>query len=364
MVIAWFRLPGGTVVVPSCCQFVPSHAQVSSSPLPPGTFPPNSTIRLRRESNVIAGKKRGDGIGPVDLDGFLVGGVAGDRVLERIQVDHDQLEGIDAAGLEVAERSVAADGTRKFLFRLRDGQTVESVIIPMEEHATFCISTQVGCGVGCVFCASGADGVIRLLIANTEIGQGTNTVMPMIAAEVLGVDPSEVELAPVDTSIVPNSGPTVASRTVMIVGGLVEGACDDLRRRLGLRDVWIKDESPNPTGSFKARGMSAAITRAVALGAQAVALPSAGNAAGDAAAGDAAAALAPPPRRKATAASRPRPCWEVTAVAAGLGLTAKLAAPAVEAARARQTSVTRDGRKAMTVFSGWAARAAFRSCCR
>jgi len=75
----------------------------------------------------------------------------------------------------------------------------------------------------------GADGVIRLLIANTEIGQGTNTVMPMIVAEVLGVDPSEVELAPVDTSIVPNSGPTVASRTVMVVGGLVSKAAARLR---------------------------------------------------------------------------------------------------------------------------------------
>ena len=71
--------------------------------------------------------------------------------------------------------------------------------------------------------------VIRLLIANTEIGQGTNTVMPMIAAEVLGVEPSEVELAPVDTSIVPNSGPTVASRTVMVVGGLVSKAAARLR---------------------------------------------------------------------------------------------------------------------------------------
>lgn len=47
--------------------------------------------------------------------------------------------------------------------------------------------------------------------------------------------------------------------------------------------LWIKDESFNPTGSFKARGMSAAVTRAVALGAKAIALPSAGNAAGAAA---------------------------------------------------------------------------------
>ena len=75
----------------------------------------------------------------------------------------------------------------------------------------------------------GDDGVVRLLVANTEIGQGTNTVLPMIVADVLGVEPSEVELAPIDTSIVPNSGPTVASRTVMIVGGLVSKAAARLR---------------------------------------------------------------------------------------------------------------------------------------
>ena len=81
----------------------------------------------------------------------------------------------------------------------------------------------------------GDDGVVRLLIASTEMGQGTNTVMPMIAAEVLGIDPSEVELAPVDTSIVPDSGPTVASRTVMIVGGMVAKAAAKLRKLVEAR---------------------------------------------------------------------------------------------------------------------------------
>jgi len=77
--------------------------------------------------------------------------------------------------------------------------------------------------------------VVRLLIANTEIGQGTNTVMPMIVAEVLGIDSSAVELAPIDTSIVPNSGPTVASRTVMVVGGLVSKAAKRLREMVEAR---------------------------------------------------------------------------------------------------------------------------------
>jgi CO/xanthine dehydrogenase Mo-binding subunit len=75
----------------------------------------------------------------------------------------------------------------------------------------------------------GADGVVRILVANTEIGQGTNTVMPMMVAEALGMDPDDVQMAPIDTSIVPNSGPTVASRTVMVVGGLVTAAAQRLR---------------------------------------------------------------------------------------------------------------------------------------
>jgi len=59
---------------------------------------------------------------------------------------------------------------------------------------------------------------------------------------------------------------------------------DRLGARIGITELWIKDESQNPTGSFKARGMSAAISKAVELGARRLCLPSAGNAAGAAAA--------------------------------------------------------------------------------
>ncbi len=57
----------------------------------------------------------------------------------------------------------AADGTRKLLLRLWDGESVECVMIPDEERRTACVSTQVGCGMGCVFCASGLNGVLRNL---------------------------------------------------------------------------------------------------------------------------------------------------------------------------------------------------------
>jgi CO/xanthine dehydrogenase Mo-binding subunit len=68
------------------------------------------------------------------------------------------------------------------------------------------------------------DGEIRVLSASTEIGQGTNTIFSQIAADALGIDCADVEVVQPDTAVVPNSGPTVASRTCMVVGKLVEGA--------------------------------------------------------------------------------------------------------------------------------------------
>jgi CO/xanthine dehydrogenase Mo-binding subunit len=88
----------------------------------------------------------------------------------------------------------------------------------------------------------GADGRIRILIGSTEMGQGTKTIFPQLAAEALGVTMDEVELADVDTALVPDSGPTVASRTAMVVGGLVIEACRRLR-------AVVEERSPGG-GSF------------------------------------------------------------------------------------------------------------------
>jgi CO/xanthine dehydrogenase Mo-binding subunit len=77
-----------------------------------------------------------------------------------------------------------------------------------------------------------ADGTVRVLVSSTEFGQGTNTVLSQIAAEALGLPYEDVTLAQPDTTMVPNSGPTVASRTVMVVGKLVESAARGLRQTL------------------------------------------------------------------------------------------------------------------------------------
>lgn len=81
-----------------------------------------------------------------------------------------------------------------------------------------------------------ADGRIRILSAQIEMGQGTLTLFTQLAADRLGYDPDGILIAEVDTHRVPNSGPTVASRTTMVVGRLVEKACDDLRRTVGLTE--------------------------------------------------------------------------------------------------------------------------------
>ncbi|WP_413289075.1 xanthine dehydrogenase family protein molybdopterin-binding subunit [Bdellovibrio sp. HCB337] len=76
------------------------------------------------------------------------------------------------------------------------------------------------------------EGRLQVLAASTEIGQGTNTVFSQIAADALNVSPDFVEIFQPDTKHVPNSGPTVASRTTMVVGKLVQSAAIGMRQTL------------------------------------------------------------------------------------------------------------------------------------
>ncbi len=79
-----------------------------------------------------------------------------------------------------------------------------------------------------------ADGGVTILSGSTDIGQGTRTVFPQIAADALGIELGAVLMADPDTAHVPDSGPTVASRTCMVVGKLVEDACNGLAEALRL----------------------------------------------------------------------------------------------------------------------------------
>jgi len=90
------------------------------------------------------------------------------------------------------------------------------------------------------------EGKVRVLVASTEFGQGTNTILAQIAAEAIGIGYDDVIMAPADTGIVPNSGPTVASRTSMVVGRLIERACAQLvamlREHAGLGEHFTREE--------------------------------------------------------------------------------------------------------------------------
>jgi 23S rRNA (adenine2503-C2)-methyltransferase len=66
---------------------------------------------------------------------------------------------------EVVQHQVSEDGTQKFVLRLADGRQIESVFIPDTPKQTFCVSTQVGCAMGCAFCLTGKMGLIRHLSA-------------------------------------------------------------------------------------------------------------------------------------------------------------------------------------------------------
>jgi len=73
--------------------------------------------------------------------------------------------------LEIAKKVTDPDGASKLLYRLNDGHHIEAVHIPAESRETVCLSTQVGCSLGCAFCATGSMGFMRNLNSNEIIGQ-------------------------------------------------------------------------------------------------------------------------------------------------------------------------------------------------
>lgn len=81
-------------------------------------------------------------------------------------------------------------------------------------------------------------GRVEILCSMTEMGQGTNTVLTQVAAETLAIPYEWVTIARPDTARVPNSGPTVASRTSMIIGNLIENASTNLKEKLRLPPVY------------------------------------------------------------------------------------------------------------------------------
>ena len=97
-------------------------------------------------------------------------------------------EAFDIPRLEIASRQKSADGTEKFLFRLHDGQHIETVSIPEGDRLTFCVSSQAGCALRCAFCATGMMGFARNLETYEIAGQVRELALldpPLVASNIV-----------------------------------------------------------------------------------------------------------------------------------------------------------------------------------
>jgi CO/xanthine dehydrogenase Mo-binding subunit len=153
-----------------------------------------------------------------------------------------QTLGDDCSALETLRRAVRKSGYRRK--RAATSRTGRGIGVSLFYHGSGFT------GSGELRLASRAaleltENGVRVLTSSTEIGQGTRTMHAQIVADALGVSYEEVEVAQPDTSRVPDSGPTVASRTCMVVGGILQRAAAEMRRRIG---------DASPAQYFRARG--------------------------------------------------------------------------------------------------------------
>jgi CO/xanthine dehydrogenase Mo-binding subunit len=216
---------------PYVCPHVRVASQVVATNTPPhGAFrgfgAPQSTFAMERHLNKVA---RAVGLAPDELRrrNFIRPGettATGQLISEPVD-----MEGLLARAFAMSDYQ---EKTRRFAAE-NPSQTVKRGI----GFASFMHGAGFT-GSGEDYLASIAaveatrEGRVRVLVANTEIGQGTNTVFSQIAADALQLPFEQIEIARPDTGAVPNSGPTVASRTTMVVGKLVESAARALRQRL------------------------------------------------------------------------------------------------------------------------------------
>ncbi len=214
------------------CPHVAIHGRaLATNTPPPGAFrgfgAPQSLFAIERHMDICAQRM---GMDPVELRrrNFL-------RLGDSMATGQVIREDLDLAGLmDRALVELDYDAKRK-RFQTENAASPE-------------VCRGVGFAVfmhGCGFTGSGEaklasvaglealpDGRVSVLAASTEMGQGKHTVFAQVAAEALGLPIELVEVAPSDTSRVPNSGPTVASRSTMVVGKLIQDAAVAFRQGL------------------------------------------------------------------------------------------------------------------------------------
>ena len=103
------------------------------------------------------------------------------------QMRDDLSEEAYISNLDLIERQTSTDGTEKYLFGLEDGETIESVLISEDDRLTLCISTQVGCALGCVFCQTGRLGLKRSLRPHEIVDQVIAVNRLMLPARVTNI---------------------------------------------------------------------------------------------------------------------------------------------------------------------------------
>jgi CO/xanthine dehydrogenase Mo-binding subunit len=195
---------------------------VATNAPPHGAFrgfgAPQSLFAMERHMDRIA---RTVGLSPVEIRkrNFLQPGQT--TTTEQVVREPIDLAKLLDRALEISDYTAKK---KQFASRNRLGATRKGIGIASFLHgAGFTGSGEryLSSVVGVEGCA---DGNVRVLVSSTEFGQGTNTVLSQIAAEALRLPYESVTMAQPDTLEVPNSGPTVASRTAMVVGKLVQSA--------------------------------------------------------------------------------------------------------------------------------------------
>ncbi|MDP1831832.1 MAG: xanthine dehydrogenase family protein molybdopterin-binding subunit [Geothrix sp.] len=240
------------------CPHVKVHARAAATNTPPhGAFrgfgAPQSLFALERHMDVCA---RRMGLSAVELrrKNFL-------RLGDTMATGQVIREDLDLGGL--MDRALERIG-------YHDKRAAFAITNPGDDP----IKRGVGFSVfmhGCGFTGSGethlasvagveglADGTVSVLAASTEMGQGKNTVFAQIVAEALQLPYEMVDVAEVDTDRVPNSGPTVASRSTMVVGRILEDAAMGFKQSL-VQQKFLKE--PYTADAFReaVRGAVAAL---------------------------------------------------------------------------------------------------------
>jgi len=161
--------------------------------------------------------------------------VAAEEVLERA-AEAAEFEGVRAGTSKAGARRAGSGHVPGSPLRTSRDRSASGIGVALAWHgAGFTGSGEVKlASVASVELAG--DGRVRILTGSTEMGQGTKTIFPQLVAAELGLAAGEVEIAPQDTAVVPDSGPTVASRTAMVVGGLLIQAARRLRAEVEARN--------------------------------------------------------------------------------------------------------------------------------